>query len=74
MRLFKILALWGMYFGYLITFRTPMLVCEKIVYNIAPEAVRGLFIGWNNVTFLASFQGRVEKVKVPLDDVVAIEG
>jgi len=48
------------------------LITEDTVYDINPQAIRDLKFSIHNVEFWASFSGIVEKITIPIDDVIEI--
>lgn len=46
---------------------------QHLLFNVSSEAIQGLEIGDEGVSFSGRFQGRVERVSFPLDAVIAIQ-
>lgn len=44
----------------------------EIVFNISPEAIRDLTVGYDKVEFSASFSGRIQHISIPVRAVLAI--
>ena len=49
--------------------KEPLLVADGDVYNIAPDAVRGLRFKDNGISFMATFEGIPRDVSIYKDDI-----
>lgn len=57
---------------YVLTFQKDALLTRYGVYYISPEAIRGLVIGLDTVSFTCSVRGREEDIIIQVKDVIGV--